>query len=239
MLAFSLFLALPRVASQAQSTAQQQPAASEPSIPLYHRFGAAVTDSMTIRTATFRTQLDTLSQQGYHDRPLRTIVSYRLGKGPRRRRVPLRSLPTTGTYRSIEKCCRRFVNTRFPSPSYLPVGDFECLCTGMTWDQLAELQRTGLFDIQSHTYWHPNSKTEKRRLSPAAYQSFVNTQLTKPRTVLKNKLGVNADLLAWPFGSTTTTCWPWRGSRAMWRRLRSIDAWSRRAIGSWRFPVFS
>jgi peptidoglycan/xylan/chitin deacetylase (PgdA/CDA1 family) len=70
----------------------------------------------------------------------------------------------------------------------------------MTWDQLAMLQRTGLFDIQSHTYWHPNFKTEKRRLSPDAFQSFVAMQLAKPRKVLKDKLGVDADLLAWPFG---------------------------------------
>jgi peptidoglycan/xylan/chitin deacetylase (PgdA/CDA1 family) len=70
----------------------------------------------------------------------------------------------------------------------------------MKWDQLAALARTGFFDIQSHTYWHPNFKTERKRLSPEAFQSFVTMQFAKPRTVLKSKLGVDADLLAWPFG---------------------------------------
>jgi Polysaccharide deacetylase len=34
----------------------------------------------------------------------------------------------------------------------------------LTWEQLRELQATGLVDIQSHTYWHPNFREEKRRL---------------------------------------------------------------------------
>jgi peptidoglycan/xylan/chitin deacetylase (PgdA/CDA1 family) len=70
----------------------------------------------------------------------------------------------------------------------------------MKWDQLTTLQATGLFDIQSHTYWHPNFKTERKRLSPDAYQSFLTMQFTKPRTTLKSRLGVDADMLAWPFG---------------------------------------
>jgi peptidoglycan/xylan/chitin deacetylase (PgdA/CDA1 family) len=70
----------------------------------------------------------------------------------------------------------------------------------MSWDQLDALHRTGLFELESHTYWHPNFKTERRRLSPPAYHAFATMQLGKARTVLRNKLGVEADLIAWPFG---------------------------------------
>jgi len=70
----------------------------------------------------------------------------------------------------------------------------------MTWEQLDALHRSGLFDIQSHTYWHPNFITEKRKLNSAAYHDFVLRQLTTSRTALRDKLGVNADLIAWPFG---------------------------------------
>jgi len=31
----------------------------------------------------------------------------------------------------------------------------------MSWAELRELQKTGFFDIQSHTYWHPNFKRRK------------------------------------------------------------------------------
>ena len=53
-----------------------------PSILVYHRFGPAVTDAMTVRTATFRRQLAYLKE---HERPiisLRTLTSYLQGDGP-------------------------------------------------------------------------------------------------------------------------------------------------------------
>ena len=70
----------------------------------------------------------------------------------------------------------------------------------MTWQQLKELQQTGLFDIQSHTYDHPNFKQAKKRLSAAAYGKYVNSQLIKSKQILEEKMGTKVTLLAWPFG---------------------------------------
>jgi peptidoglycan/xylan/chitin deacetylase (PgdA/CDA1 family) len=70
----------------------------------------------------------------------------------------------------------------------------------MTWVQLRTLAATGLFEIQSHTYWHPNFATEKRRLPSDAYRVFALAQLTRSKTVLEQRLGVNVDVIAWPFG---------------------------------------
>jgi peptidoglycan/xylan/chitin deacetylase (PgdA/CDA1 family) len=70
----------------------------------------------------------------------------------------------------------------------------------MTWPQLAEMAQSGLVDIQSHTYWHPNFKIEARRLNPAAYERFVAMQLTRSKETLIAHLGVTVDMLAWPFG---------------------------------------
>jgi peptidoglycan/xylan/chitin deacetylase (PgdA/CDA1 family) len=70
----------------------------------------------------------------------------------------------------------------------------------MTWEQLKELKQTGLFDIQSHSYWHPNFHKEKKKLPPADYQKLVEAQLKKSRAVLEEKSGSRVDILAWPFG---------------------------------------
>jgi len=70
----------------------------------------------------------------------------------------------------------------------------------MTWDQLRELKKTGLFDLQSHTYWHPNFKREKRKLTPVAYEKLVETQLKKAKAKIEAETGGQVDLLAWPFG---------------------------------------
>lgn len=70
----------------------------------------------------------------------------------------------------------------------------------MTWDQLRELKKSGLFDLQSHTYWHPNFKREKRKLKPEAYDRLIMEQLTRSKKKLEEELGGPVDLLAWPFG---------------------------------------
>lgn len=186
----------PSVARQGQVT----PAPVGASILLYHRFGSVVHDEMTVRTVTFRGQVEYLKQHGYQIVPLRTVVSHLLGKGPA---PPPHSVVITvddghaSVFTEMLPIVREYKMpvTLFIYPSAISNASY-----AMKWDQLATLYRTGLFDIQSHTFWHPNFKTEKRRLSPAAYQSFVTMQFAKPRAVLKDKLGVDADMLAWPFG---------------------------------------
>ena len=82
---------------------------------------------------------------------------------------------------------------------HLSLGDLQA-DYAMTWAQLAEMKASGLVDIQSHTFWHPNFNIEKKRLAPAAYEKFVQDQLVKSKAVLEQQLGGKVDLLAWPFG---------------------------------------
>ncbi|HEY5973619.1 MAG TPA: polysaccharide deacetylase family protein, partial [Geobacteraceae bacterium] len=70
----------------------------------------------------------------------------------------------------------------------------------MTWDQLRELKKSGLFDFQSHTYWHPNFKRDKKKMKPAEFEKSVGTQLAKSKAKIEKELGTKVDLLAWPFG---------------------------------------
>jgi peptidoglycan/xylan/chitin deacetylase (PgdA/CDA1 family) len=201
-LSAGMLAALLLVFEQAPATQLEPhtPAFGEASILLYHRFGPVVKDAMTVRTVTFRAQLDYLKQHGYPVIPLRALVSYLVGQGPA---PPARAVVMTAddghasVFTDMLPIVREYQVpvTLFIYPSAVSNASY-----AMTWGQLAELHRTGLFDIESHTFWHPNFNTEKRRLSPTAYRSFVTMQLVKPRTVLREKLGVDADLLAWPFG---------------------------------------
>jgi peptidoglycan/xylan/chitin deacetylase (PgdA/CDA1 family) len=155
---------------------------------------------MTVRTSTFRRQLSYLREHGYPIIPLRTLVSYLLGHSPP---PPPRSIVITAddghqsVFTEMLSVVREYdvPVTLFIYPSAISNASY-----AMTWGQLDSLRSTGLFDIQSHTYWHPNFAIERRRLSPAAYRTFVTMQMLKSRTVLRDTLGVEADLIAWPFG---------------------------------------
>jgi hypothetical protein len=190
------------VVLQEPSAARQRevPVPVEASILLYHRFGPVVHDAMTVRTVTFRTQLEYLKQHGYPIIPLSALVNHLRGNGPA---PPARAVVITvddGHASVLTEMLPLVREYRVPVTLFIYPSAISNASYAMKWDQLAALSHTGLFEIQSHTYWHPNFKAEKRRLTPEAYRSFVTMQFTKPRTVLRDKLGVDANMLAWPFG---------------------------------------
>ncbi len=174
--------------------------ASDVPILLYHRFGPRVADSMTVRTKTLAAQLAEIERAGYHVTPLRQLVDHVVLHGPP---PPPRSVVITvddghrSVYTELYPIVRRhhIPVTLFIYPSAISNASY-----AMTWQELRELHDSGLFDIQSHTYWHPNFAREKRRLAPKVYADFVAMQLGKSKQILEDRLETKVDLLAWPFG---------------------------------------
>jgi peptidoglycan/xylan/chitin deacetylase (PgdA/CDA1 family) len=169
-------------------------------ILLYHRFGPTVADGMTITTPVFESHMKYLHDNGYTVIPLRQLVDHYRGKVPAPRPksvVIVEDDAHKSVYSDMLPVIRKYGYpvTIFTYPSAISNAKY-----AMTWDQLRELKKTGLFDIQSHTYWHPNFKKERKKLSPTALDHLVLTQLQKSKARLQTELGGNVDLLAWPFG---------------------------------------
>jgi peptidoglycan/xylan/chitin deacetylase (PgdA/CDA1 family) len=178
-------------------------AADEPvSVPVlvYHRFGPSVADGMTVTTPVFESQLKWLQDNQYTVIPLKTLVAYLKGAGPA---PPPKSVVITAddahktVFTEMLPLVRKY---KIPVTLFIYPSAISNATYAMTWEQLKEVQQTGLFDLQSHTFWHPNFKREKKKLKPAEYQKLVDTQLTKAKAVLEKRLGGTMDLLAWPFG---------------------------------------
>ncbi len=175
---------------------------SRPRVPIliYHRFGPVVADGMTVTTAVFESQLRYLKENGFTVIPLRSLVYYFLGKAPA---PPPRAVVITSddghrsVYTDMLPLARKY---RIPVTLFIYPSAISNASYAMTWEQLREIKRTGLFDIQSHTYWHPNFRKEKRRLKSADYAKFVDMQLKKSRERIEKEVGGKVDMLAWPFG---------------------------------------
>jgi peptidoglycan/xylan/chitin deacetylase (PgdA/CDA1 family) len=175
---------------------------SELEVPilLYHRFGPVTSDSMTVTTTVFESQIKYLRDNGYTVIPLRRLVDYYLGKEPP---PPPRSVVITvdDGHKSVFTEMFPLVKIyRIPVTLFLYPSAISNAPYAMTWEQLREMKKTGLFDFQSHAYWHPNFKNEKKRLGPSEYERFVEVQLKRSRDKLEEELGVKVDMLAWPFG---------------------------------------
>ena len=169
-------------------------------ILLYHRFGPVVSDSMTVTTAVFRSQLGYIREKGFTVIPLRQLVDYYQRKGPP---------PPPGSVVIVADDAHKSVYTdmlplvkkyHIPVTLFIYPSAISNASYAMTWEELREVKKTGLFDLQGHTYWHPNFKKEKRRLPGAEYEKFVDMQLRRSKDRLGKELGVAIDMLAWPFG---------------------------------------
>ncbi len=173
--------------------------AANVTILCYHRFGATVADSMTTRTTVFEQQLVRLRQDGYTFIPLTTAVAGLSGQT----KLPDKPLVLTvddghcTVYSDLLPIIRRdhLPVTLFIYPSAISNANY-----AMTWEQIKEVMAEPDVEVQAHTYWHPNFKTEKKRLAANEYQKFVRIQLEKPQVTFQKKLGVNTPILAWPFG---------------------------------------
>jgi peptidoglycan/xylan/chitin deacetylase (PgdA/CDA1 family) len=176
------------------------PAGAKVPILLYHRFGPAVADSMTVTTPVFESHLKFLREKGYTVVPLRKLVNYYLGRG---QPPPDRSVVITvddghkSVYAEMFPLIKKY---RIPVTLFIYPSAISNAPYAMTWDQLREMKKSGLIDIESHTYWHPNFKKDRRRLSPSAYKKSVDMQLKKSKEKLEKELGIRVDMLAWPFG---------------------------------------
>jgi peptidoglycan/xylan/chitin deacetylase (PgdA/CDA1 family) len=193
LLAFGFFVLTPHVRAAGNDQFR---------IPIfvYHRFGATGADSMTVTVALFEAHLKYLRDNGYQVIPLRNLVEHFLTGSPE---LPARATVITAddghqsVYTRMFPIVRlyRVPVTLFVYPSAISNADY-----AMTWEQLSELKQSSLFDIQSHSFWHPKFKDEKRRLKPDEYEKFVRMQLVKSKQTLEKKLQTHVDMLAWPFG---------------------------------------
>jgi len=172
------------------------------SVPIltYHRFAPTAVDGMTLPISTFESQLKWLMDNQYTIIPLRTLVNYLQGKGPAPSPKSVVITADDGhksVYTYMLPLIRKYniPVTLFIYPSAISNASY-----ALTWAQLQELQKTGLFDMQGHTYWHPNFKHDKKKLTAEEYQKLITTQLNKSKAVLEKKFGTPVDLLAWPFG---------------------------------------
>jgi peptidoglycan/xylan/chitin deacetylase (PgdA/CDA1 family) len=200
-LLLTLFIAIFTIPSAfaGQAAPVNQAAVNVP-ILLYHRFGPTVADGMTITTPVFESHLKYLKDNGYKVIPLRKLVDWYQKKGPApapKSVVIVEDDAHKTVYSDMYPLAKKYnvPITVFVYPSAISNAKY-----AMTWDQLRELKKSGLFDFQSHTYWHPNFKKDRKKMAPAEFEKSVTTQLSKSRAKIEKELGSRVDMLAWPFG---------------------------------------
>lgn len=166
----------------------------------YHRFDPDVSGPTTVTVPALEGQFAWLSQHGYRIIPLHQAVTELAGTIPHQS-DPAAVITVDDGHESVYTVLFPLIRkahiavTLFIYPSAISNASY-----ALTWTQLKEMESSGLVDVESHTFWHPNFKRERRRLSPNDYQAFVDSQLVRSKAILEKRLGKPVDQLAWPFG---------------------------------------
>ncbi len=166
----------------------------------YHQFGEHVGSTLMVSAETLEAQLGHFANGDFKAIPARRLVQSLLGQAPE---PPARSCVLTidDGYKSAYTIFfplalkYRIPATIFVYPSAISVFPF-----ALTWQELGEMQASGLIDVQSHSYTHPNLSLEEKRLSGPSFDRFVRRELDLSRQVIEARLGATCDLLAWPYG---------------------------------------
>jgi peptidoglycan/xylan/chitin deacetylase (PgdA/CDA1 family) len=155
---------------------------------------------MTVTTPVFASHLRYFREADYTVIPLRELVRNHANQHSR---LPARPVVITvddghrSVYTDLFPLVKQY---RVPVTLFVYPSAVSNASYAMTWEQLREMKDSGLFEIQSHSYWHPNFHKEKKRLTPEQYAKFVVWQLTQARSILEQRLGIQVDMMAWPFG---------------------------------------
>lgn len=176
--------------------------AAQAPIPIlvYHRFDPTTAASTTVRVSSFEDQLAWLDAHGYRIAPLGLVVKQLTGAAPPASSPEAAVTADDGNESVYTQLFPLILKHRIPVTLFIYPSAISHASYALTWAQLREMQASGLVDIQSHTYWHPNFKIERRRRTAADYQAFVDMQLQKSKTTLEARVGQPVAMLAWPYG---------------------------------------
>lgn len=183
------------IASSGEAAGRPEPSAA---ILLYHRFGATAA-STTVSDGVLDAQLAWLASH-VNVGTLRSVVDGLHGTNTTAGHACVAITVDDGhrsDYTDLFPRIRRYglPVTLFIYPSAISNASY-----ALTWQQVEGMAVSGLVDVQSHTYWHPNFHHEKAHRTPEDYERFVAMQLSRSREIIETRVGRPVNMLAWPFG---------------------------------------
>ena len=170
-------------------------------ILLYHRFDPREAGTLwTVTTDVFEAQLQRLKADSRPVVWLRSVVEALRGAAPL---PPARSVVITADDGDSSVYTEMFpLLRRYEAPATLFVNTFSISRSPgtVTWEQLDEMHRSGLVDVQFHTLSHTDFEFERKRRSRTEYESLVDFELHYSRDWIEKRLHCTVDMLAWPYG---------------------------------------
>ena len=96
------------------------------------------------------------------------------------------------------------------SDRYSVINDHNINYSNLTWTEIKSMSDSGYIEIQNHTYdLHDNKENGRKGMLPLKsesdekYTNILTQDLLKLQFLIKEKVGIEADAIAYPFGAYT------------------------------------
>lgn len=163
----------------------------------YHRFGEG-RSRMVVGAEAFASQLQYLADNGYEVIRLSRLLAFLEGREPLPRRAVVITMDDgyASAYRVALPLLRKhgFPATVFVYTDFIGAGD------ALSWAQMREMVDSGLIEIHSHAKTHDNLLETLPGETAARYRARLEHELRTSRNLLRTRLGVPVDMLAYPYG---------------------------------------
>lgn len=168
----------------------------------YHRFSTK-RGKLVVTPAAFAAQMEFLARNHYKVITLSQFQGFLQGKAP----VPRRSVVITiddgyrSTYDHAYPVLKKF---GFPATVYL-YSDFIGAADALTWQQMTEMSKSGLVEIQPHSKTHSNLSIKNAQENDAQYRERMQVEVDVPSKLIEQKLDTKVKSFAYPYGDTNAT----------------------------------
>lgn len=169
----------------------------------YHQFspGTRASNQISVSERDFDRQMAYLAENNFQVIRLAELEQMLDRKLP----IPPKAVAITidDGYRSIYNIAYPILKKyNLPATIFLYT-DFVGGSAALSWEQLRELKKNQLIDIQSHTRTHTSLAFQPEDHDQAFYQNRVRSEIFDSERALKKHLGLKAHHFAYPYGDSS------------------------------------
>lgn len=164
----------------------------------YHRFGET-NGQMTVSPIAFREQLTFLRDNGYQVIPLHELYAFVQGN----HQIPSKSVVITidDGHRSIYQEAFPILK-EFGYPATVFIYSDYINGGGLTWNEIAQMQASGLINFQPHSKTHSNLALLLEGEKEFQYSQRIEAEVNKSKQRLQDRIDSEIFAFAYPYGDT-------------------------------------
>lgn len=167
----------------------------------YHRFGNGQ-GRLGVSQSAFAAQMSYLAREGYHIIPLRALRGFLVGA----QALPAKSVVITidDGYRSTYDIAYPILKQYGFQATVFLYTDFVGARDALSWQQMREMVRSGLIEVQPHSKTHSNLAMRLPKESDAQYLARLRSEVTTSVALIRQHLNVDIHSFAYPYGDASS-----------------------------------